>query len=125
MEQPPTSDGLEPDVTHLARFNADQLRSIERAIAEHLEVDTTHVTLDGFSVTRESDSAMGIQWRGAALIDMTTFHRIVREATADDESAEHRWRETLPQPNGPLARPRQYVRRKRRRDAATPEADRS
>ena len=110
----PAEDGPAPAVARLARFNADQLRAIERAIAEHLAVDTTHVTLDGFSVAPESSGSMGIQWRGAARIDIATFNRIVAEATADDDTADGRWRDHLPPPHGAPARPRQFVRRKRR-----------
>ncbi len=113
----PDADPLPPTAAHLARFNADQLRDIERAIAEHLRVDTTQVADDGFSVTPGGDGAMLIHWRGSASIDTETFHRIVDTATADDESAAQRWRDHLPEPHGAQARPRHFVKRRRRRDA--------
>jgi hypothetical protein len=116
MEGTPQGDIFPAHVARLARFNSEQLRDIERALAELLAVDTTYVTPDGFSVTRESDETVGIHWRGTARLDIATFNRIVNEATAGDETATDRWRDHMPEPRGALARPRHFVRRKRRRE---------
>jgi hypothetical protein len=112
---------LPATAAHLARFNADQLREIERAIAEHLRVDARQIADDGFSVTPDTGDAMRIHWRGSASIDTVTFHRIVSAATAHDESASQRWRDHLPEPNGPQSRPRRFAKRRRRRDARDPD----
>jgi hypothetical protein len=123
MEGQPEGEDFPDGVARLARFNADQVRAIECALAEHLAVDATHVTADGFSLTPEPSGAFGVHWRGSARIDSATFHRIVQEATADDETAAQRWREHLPEPRGALARPRHFRRRRPRRDASPAEHD--
>jgi hypothetical protein len=106
-------DGDRPTVARLARFNADQVRAIERALADHLAIDTTYLAPDGFSVTPDGDHGLSVHWRGSAGIAAATFNDIVARATAGDESGEHRWREHLPEPAGAQARPRRFKRRRR------------
>ena len=115
MEGQPDVD--RPAVARLARFDADQLRAIERAIAEHLGVDATYLAADGFNVSPDGDRGMSIEWRGSARIDAETFNAIVAGATAGDDSGEQRWREHLPEPAGIRARPRKFKRRRRPGDA--------
>jgi hypothetical protein len=115
----------EPDsgAVRLARFNADQLRQIERAIAEHLDVDTVHVDGDGFSVTPDAGSDgrfIVVHWRGSARLETTVFQAILAAATADDDSAAQRWQGRHPEPHGPVPRPRRFQPR-RRRDAGPTE----
>jgi hypothetical protein len=111
MEADP--DGDLAAVERLARFDADQLRAIESAIAEHLDVDTTYLADDGFSVIPDGDRALKVIWRGSARIDSATFTGIIATATAGDESGAKRWRDRLPEPAGAPARPRRFRRRNR------------
>jgi hypothetical protein len=111
-------------VERLPRFDADQLRAIESALADHLALDTTYLAADGFSVVPDGDHGLKVLWRGSARIDSATFTAIVATATAGDESGAKRWREHLPEPAGAPARPRRFRRRRRPGDptvGATPD----
>ena len=114
MEGDPADDG--PNVAWLPRFDADQLRAIESALAAHLALDTAFVDEDGFSVALDGDHGLRVLWRGSARIDPATFSAIVATATAGDQSGAKRWREHLLEPAGTPARPRRFRRRRRSGD---------
>jgi len=115
MEGEPDADL--PGVERLPRFDADQLRAIESALADHLALDTTYLADDGFSVVPDGDHGLRVLWRGSARIDPATFTEIVATATAGDESGAKRWREHLPEPAGAPAGPRRFRRRRRSGDS--------
>lgn len=114
MEPPQGGDGAGTGAAHLARFNAFQLREIERALAEHLGVSAEHVGHGGFTVMPEGERVVRISWVGSAAIDRKLFLGIVEAATGDDDSASRRWRDRLPEAQGQQARPRGVGGRRRR-----------
>lgn len=102
-----------PGAVHLARFNVVEVEDIERALAEHLGVDPHRVAPDGFLVVPEADDRMRITWESSALIDVAEFQALVERATGADPRSPLRPR--LPEPHGPIARPRRKFPRRSRR----------
>jgi hypothetical protein len=112
-----TARRVEPTgAVHLARFNVVEVDDIERAIASHLGVSRDHLASEGFVVIPEAGHLMRIVWESSAAIDIQEFQAIVDKAT--EANGRKVPRSSLPEPHGPIARPRRKVpRRARRTDA--------
>ena len=74
------------DAPRLSRFNVHELHAIEKALAQHLQVDVGHVDADGFTVVPDGDRMLHITWRGSAQIAIDDFQSIVDEATEEPTS---------------------------------------
>ena len=97
---------------HLARFNVFEVEDVERAIATHLGVSLEHVAPEGFVVVPEDAGRLLVTWESSAAIDIVEFQAIVGATAANQRSVP---RVVLPEPHGPMARPRRKVPRESRR----------
>lgn len=116
------SERVDPDLSHdpasavhLTRFNVLEVGEIEQTIATHLGVALDHVAPEGFVVVPEVGGRMRIWWESSAVMDISEFREIVGRATAANERSAERGH--LPEPHGPIARPRRRIPRRARRAA--------